>query len=55
MNDNDKKIVDHMIHYVERIEKDIQAAKMGSGSKTKAVKDILKELEGQIKNENTEY
>lgn len=55
MNDKDKIIVEHMIHYVEEIEKDIQAAKMGSGSKTKAVKDILKELEGQIKNENKKY
>lgn len=52
MIDHDKQIVDHMIKYVEDKEKEIQAAKMGKGSKTKAVTEILKELEKQIKNAN---
>lgn len=52
MNEQDQKIVDYMIQFVESTEKNIQAAKMSSGSKTKAVSVILKELEKQFKNEN---
>ena len=39
-----------MILYVEEKERDIQAAKMGKNAKTKAVQEIIKELERQIKN-----
>lgn len=52
MNEQDQKIIDYMIQFVEKTEKNIQAAKMSSGSKTKAVNVILKELEKQFKNEN---
>ena len=52
MNDRDQIIINHMIQFVENTEKNIQAAKMSSGSKTKAVNEILKELEKQFKNEN---
>lgn len=52
MNDNDKEIVKNMIEFVEQKEKDIQAAKLGSKGKNKAVTDIMKELEKQIKNAN---
>lgn len=50
MNDPDKQIIVNMIEFVEKKEKEIQAAKMGKGSKAKAVTEILKELEKQIKN-----
>lgn len=50
MNDHDKRIVENMIEFVEETEKETQAAKMGKGSKAKAVTEILKELEKQIKN-----
>ena len=55
MNEQDQKIVDHMIKFVENTEKNIQAAKLASGSKTKVVNEILKELEKQFKNENKEH
>lgn len=51
-SEKDAKIIDNMIRFVEEKEKEIQAAKMGKGSKTKAVTDIIKELEKQIKNAN---
>lgn len=41
-----------MIRFVEDKEREIQAAKMGKNSKTKAVAEIIKELEKQIKNAN---
>lgn len=50
MIDQDKQIIDNMIEFVEETEKEIQAAKLVKGSKTKAVTTILKELEKQIKN-----
>ena len=50
MNNTDEIIVDEMISFVEDKEKEIQAAKLGKNSKTKAVAEILKELERQIKN-----
>lgn len=52
MNEQDQKIINYMIQFVESTEKNIQAAKMSSGSKTKAVNEILKELEKQFKNED---
>lgn len=52
MNDKDKEIVKNMIEFVEQKEKDIQAAKLGNKGKNKAVTDIMKELEKQIKNAN---
>lgn len=52
MNDADKKIVKDMICYIEDIEKKIQAEKLGTKSKTRAVTDIIKELEKKTKNEN---
>ncbi len=52
MNEQDQKIITYMIQFVENTEKNIQAAKMSSGSKTKAVNEILKELEKQFKNED---
>lgn len=52
MNESDKEIVKNMIKFVEQKEKDIQAAKLGSKGKNKAVTDIMKELEKQIKNAN---
>ena len=45
MNDKDLQIVDEMIKFVENEEKELQAAKMGTKSKGKAVTDIMKELE----------
>ncbi len=50
MNEKDSKIVSNMIDIVENIEKEIQAAKLGKGVKPKAVGEIMKELERQIKN-----
>lgn len=49
---NDEKIINHMISFIEGIETDIQAAKLGGDTKTKqkAVNDIIKELEREIKN-----
>ena len=52
MNNQDDKIVEGMIKFIEEKEREIQAAKMGKSSKTKAVADIIKELERQIKNAN---
>lgn len=52
MNEKDELIVENMIQFVEEKEKEIQAAKMGNKSTTKAVQDIMKELEKQIKNAN---
>lgn len=52
MSDKDEVIVEKMIEFVEEKEKEIQAAKMGNKSTTKAVQDIMKELERQIKNAN---
>ena len=52
MNDTDKKIVDEMITYVENKERDIQASKIGKSGKSKAVNEIIKELERCIKNAN---
>lgn len=52
MNEADKKIVQEMIDYVEEKEREIQAAKLGKGSKSQAVAAIIKELERQIKNAN---
>ena len=52
MNESDKKVVKKMIDYVEEKEREIQAAKLGKGSKTQAVTAIIKELERQIKNAN---
>ena len=49
MSNNDEMIVNKMIDFVEEKEKEIQAAKMGKNSKAKAVTEILKELERQIK------
>ena len=49
MNNQDKQIVKNMIEFVEEKERQIQAAKMIKNSKTKAVSDIIKELERQIK------
>ena len=47
---NDNQIVQDMIEFVEKTEKDIQAAKLGGNQKTKAVTEIIKELEREIKN-----
>lgn len=49
---NDEKIVEHMIQFVENLEANIQAAKLGGDpkAKQKAVNDIIKELEREIKN-----
>ena len=49
---NDQAIVKHMVSYIEALEKDIQAAKLGGDSKAKAkaVNDIIKELERELKN-----
>ncbi len=55
MNEKDLEIVEKMITYVEEIERDIQAAKTGKYAKTKAVGNILKELERQIKNADKKY
>ena len=54
---NDADIVKKMIAYVEQEEKDSQAAKLGNAakSKSKAVTDILKELEREIKNADKEH
>lgn len=52
MNNHDQNIIDNMIRFVEDKEREIQAAKMGKNSKTKAVAEIIKELEKQIKNAN---
>lgn len=51
MNEKDDSvIVQRMILFVEEKEREYQAAKLGKNSKTKAVSDIQKELERQIKN-----
>ena len=50
MNNQDEQIIQNMIEFVEEKEREIQAAKMGKASKTKAVSEIIKELERQIKN-----
>lgn len=57
MNDKDQDIVRHMSQYVEEKERDILAASMGKIQnpgkvKNRAVNEILKELERQLKNEN---
>lgn len=57
MNDKDQQIVEHMAQFVEDKERDILAASMGkihnpNKVKNKAVNEILKELERQLKNEN---
>lgn len=54
---SDSQIVKNMIAYVEKTEKAIQAAKLESTSKikTKAVGDILKELEREIKNADQKH
>lgn len=48
---NDQQIVKHMVSYIENLEKDIQAAKLGGDTKAKqkAVNDIIKELERELK------
>ena len=48
---NDQKIVKHMVSYIETLEKDIQAATLGgdTNAKKKAVNDIIKELERELK------
>jgi len=48
-NDQDEKIINDMIEFIEEEERNLQAAKLGKNSKTKAVADILKELERQMK------
>ena len=57
MNDKDQQIVEHMAKFVEEKERDILAASMGkiqnpNKVKNKAINEILKELERQLKNEN---
>ena len=49
---SDQEIINHMIGFVEQTERDIIAAKLGKESKEKqrAVKEILKQLEKEIKN-----
>ncbi len=52
MSKTDEEIIKDMIAFVEEEEREIQAAKMGKNTKAKAVTDILKELERQMKNAN---
>ncbi len=57
MNDKDQQIVEYMAKFVEGKERDILAASMGKIQnpgkvKNKAVNEILKELERQLKDEN---
>lgn len=49
------EIVDHMISYIETVEKDLQASKTSSDGKTvrtDVVKGILDELERMVNDEN---
>lgn len=48
---NEQQIVQNMIEFVEKTERDIQAAKLGTAKKekTKAVGEMLKKLEREIK------
>lgn len=57
MNDKDQDIISYMSQYIEEKERDILAASMGKIQnpgkvKNRAVNEILKELERQLKNEN---
>jgi hypothetical protein len=52
---NKEEIVQHMISYIETAEKELQAAKMSSDSKTvktDIVNGIVNELERMISDEN---
>ena len=52
---NDEKIVEHMISFIEAKERDLQAATLVSGNqnKTDLVQSVLKELEREIKDEDS--
>lgn len=50
---NSKAVVEHMIEFVEKKERELQASKLSeSQGKTDIVKSILDELERETKNEN---
>lgn len=49
---NDEKIIDAMIKYIENKEKELLAMKTEKPAKSKAVSDIMKELERQMENED---
>lgn len=50
---NENTIVQHMIDFVEKKEKDLQVSKLVEAqAKTDAVKSILDELEHELANEN---
>ncbi len=53
---NDDKIIEHMIQFIESKERDLQAATLISSNqnKTDLVQSVLKELEREIKNEDSE-
>jgi len=53
---NDEMIVTNMIEFIEKMERDIQASKLGSETKArqKAVGTIIKELERELKDADKE-
>lgn len=51
---SDKKIIDHMVSYIEEKERQLQAEKMSGDNQAKndIVKSILDELDTEVSNEN---
>ena len=55
MNERDQRIVDNMILFIEKTERELIAVqKAGNKAKKGAADEIKKELERQYKNENKE-
>ena len=53
MNDNDEKLVQHMIDFIEEKEREVQLEELkGSKAKTKVVDAVKKELEKLIKDDD---
>lgn len=52
---SDEKIVEHMIGFIEKKERDMQAASLvnGNQNKTDLVQSVLKELERETANEDS--